>query len=120
MFIDSHRETGLTPNTMNTHDKALEHATRILRDTGLLDSLGYSSSQPRWRYFSNKRKSQDMYYWTSEKINHNGKPRYVSGIYKYKKKDQSWTPTKQVGHAKRKDAKARAAKFYNLANPKEA
>lgn len=66
--------------------------------------------QPRWRYFG--KKNANRYFWTTERMNHKGKPKFVSGVYKLKKSDGSLTPTRLVGHVKRKDAKTRARKLY--------
>jgi len=87
----------------------------VMRDTGLGQALGYATSQPRYRFYRNSKKSEDMFFWTVEKINHNGKPRYVSGVYKYKKGKKEWIPIRQVGHSKKKAAIARAYKLYQQA-----
>ncbi len=71
----------------------------------------FTTSQPNYRYFS-RRSSKDMYFWTTERVNHGGNPRYVSGIYRYYKTKKEWKALKEAGNAKRKDAKSRARKLY--------
>jgi len=73
-------------------------------------------SQARYRYYkshnkSNKSRAKDQYFYTTQKINHKGQPRYVSGVYRYQATDKSLTPKLQAGHAKKKDAMARAEKL---------
>ena len=68
-------------------------------------------SQPNYRYYINK-ETKDKYFYTTEKMNRNGKPRYVSGIYRYLKSRRMWKPLAQAGHAKRKDADARALRLF--------
>lgn len=76
-------------------------------------------SQARYRYWrsnnkSNKSREKDQYFYTTQKINHKGKSRFVSGIYRYRALDKSWTPKMQAGHAKKKDAIARAEKLWKI------
>lgn len=66
---------------------------------------------PAYRYF-HKRGSKDCYFWTTQKVRHNGKLQFASGIYKYLKTKNALKLTQEHYHAKRKDAKARAYQFY--------
>lgn len=93
-------------------DSALQDAQKILKDAGILD-IFTTSRQPSWKYYQIKG-TKDMAFYTSEKANHKGKPRYISGIYKYKKGEKAWIPRKQAGHAKKRAAIARARKLAGL------
>ena len=62
----------------------------------------FIARQPHYRYWQDKKKNR--YFYTTEKINHNGKPRYVAGIYRYYKTKKQWKLVKQVGFAKKKRA----------------
>ena len=72
----------------------------------------FLSVSPTYRYFY-RRGSKDRYFWTTQTVQHNGKPRYVSGIYKYLKTFNALKLTQRHHHAKRADAKARALELYN-------
>ena len=61
------------------------------------------SKEARWRYYQNK-ETKDRYFYTTEKINHKGTPRYAAGIYRYLKSKKQWKMVKQVGFAKKKRA----------------
>lgn len=61
--------------------------------------------QPSYRYYS-RTGSLDRYFWTTEKINHKGNPRYVAGIYRHLKTKKQWKLIKKVGFARRHKAKA--------------
>lgn len=65
--------------------------------------VGYSA-QPRYRYYT-RAGSRDRYFYTVEKIDHNGKPRYVAGIYRYMSSKKIWKLVKRSGFAKRYKAK---------------
>ena len=65
---------------------------------------------PRLRYFRDDKKN--MFFWTTEKVHHNSKDRYLSGIYIYLKTKNNWKSSKVIGHVKRKDAKARALRLF--------
>lgn len=71
------------------------------------------TTQANYRYFSDRR-TKDMYFWTTEKITWKGKPRYISGIYRYHKTKKEWEvpQSTKAGHATRSKAKARALKMY--------
>jgi len=72
----------------------------------------FLSVSPSYRYF-HRRGSKDRYFWTTQTVQHNGKSRYVSGIYKYLKTPNALKLTQRHHHAKRADAKARALELYN-------
>lgn len=65
-----------------------------------------------WRYYGD-RQPADKYFYTTEKINHKGKPRYVAGIYRYYKGKEQWKKVKQVGFAKKKRAIEWAREAWN-------
>lgn len=75
----------------------------------LTERLGmlFGYSQPRYRYYPSK-DSKDRYFYTCEKINHKGKPRYVAGIYRFLKTKNAYKLVKQSGFAKKKKAMATA------------
>lgn len=68
-------------------------------------------SSPAYRYYFIKGKL-DRYFWTTETVTHNGKPRYASGIYKHIKTKNQLKLANSKYHAKRKDAKERALRLY--------
>lgn len=72
----------------------------------------FLTSTPAYRYYYIKG-SKDRYFWTTQTVKHNGKPRFASGLYKYLKTKNAWKLTQERYHAKRKDAKARALALYN-------
>ncbi len=59
-------------------------------------------TSPAFKYWSSEKK--DKYFYTKEKINHNGNPRYVAGIYRFLKTKKQWKLIKRVGFAKKKKA----------------
>jgi len=71
----------------------------------------YISRQPRYRYFP-ARGSRHEYFWTTEPVNHQGRPRYASGIYRFVKSKQHYKLTNAKYHARRRDAKARALQLW--------
>lgn len=68
-------------------------------------------SSPSYRFYRNK-ETGDRYFYTTEKINHKGKPRYVAGIYRYLKTRKVLKMVKKVGFAKRYKAKNKAYSLY--------
>jgi len=69
-----------------------------------------------YRYFyskntTNKSRAKDKYFWTIPKNDYNGKEQYLSGVYRYNATTKTWTAKRVVGHAQRKNAKARALKL---------
>ena len=64
---------------------------------------------PSYHYYT-REGSKDRYFYTTEKTNHKGKPRYVAGIYRYLKSKKALKLVKRVGFAKRKRAKEWALK----------
>lgn len=69
-----------------------------------------------YRYYSpkkpaNKSRKLDRYFYTTSKVTHKGNKRFVSGVYRYNASKEQWVATKKAGHAKKKDAIARALKL---------
>jgi hypothetical protein len=69
--------------------------------------------QPAYRYFP-VGGTKDRCFWTTEPVQHNGKSRFASGIYRYLKTRNRFKLTQERYHARRKDAKARALKLANM------
>ncbi len=67
-------------------------------------------SQPSYRFW--KSESGDRYFYTTEKINHKDKPRYVAGIYRFMKTKKQYKLVKKSGFAKKYKAKDRAYQWY--------
>src|SRR3990167_6448515 len=91
--------------------KVNEVIAKAFRDSGLAQMF----RSPRYRHYS-REGSRDRYFYTTEKINHLGKSRYVAGIYRFYKTKKMWKCIKKVGFAKRykADAWALAAKNRGL------
>jgi hypothetical protein len=66
--------------------------------------------QASYRYFA-RPGSRDRYFYTVEKINHKGSPKYVAGIYRYLSSRNAFKLVKTAGFAKRYKATA-AAQAY--------
>ena len=77
------------------------------------DEALYRTTQPRYRYFTDHKGNR--YFWTVEKINHNGNPKYVAGVYRYLKTKNQYKLVKQSGFGKRSTAKDRAWKWSTVA-----
>ena len=75
------------------------------------------STSANYRYYQDKKKNR--YFYTTKKINHKGKPRYVAGIYRYLKTKKQWVLRKQVGFTKKRMAIAWASKKHEEAESKE-
>jgi ABC-type Zn uptake system ZnuABC Zn-binding protein ZnuA len=84
---------------------------RMVDEHPYLEDFMFTTTSPAYRYFSH-RGNNDRYFWTTETVRHNGKPRYASGIYRYLKTKNQYKLTHEAYHAKRKDAKARALKLW--------
>jgi len=69
-------------------------------------------------YYYTDGHSKNRYFYTTQKINHKGKMRYVSGVYRYLKGKKQWVPRKLAGSAKKKRAMARADKLAQKASQK--
>ena len=69
---------------------------------------------PRWRYYGKRWAlgwdPSNLYFYTTQTVGR--PPRYMSGVYRYIKTRGLWVARQERGHAKRKDAKARALKLY--------
>lgn len=72
-------------------------------------------SSPRYRYIS-RDGSRDRYFYTTDKVNHKGKPRFVAGIYRFLKSKNSFKLVKRAGFARKK----RAILWAEKARDKEA
>jgi hypothetical protein len=69
--------------------------------------------QARYRYYAAPDK--DRFFWTTEKINHKGSPKFVAGIYRYLKSKKAYKLVKEVGFARRGRAKQWALDAYKKA-----
>lgn len=74
--------------------------------------------QASYRYYvptkpANASRAKDKYFYTTSKVSHKGYGRFLSGVYRYNASKREWVAMKKAGHAKKKDAIARA---YKLAN----
>lgn len=92
----------------------------LAKDDPSLLNLFTTSPAYRFYYHKGHRNNGNRYFWTTDPVQHNEKPRYVSGIYRYIKTKKSLKLTSEHYHAKRKDAKARALKLWKANQPKEA
>lgn len=79
-----------------------------------LEVLGasYFRREANWKYFADKTNGTDRYFYTTEKVIHKGRPRYVAGIYRYLKTKDVYKLVKQVGFAKKKRAIKWALEAY--------
>jgi len=80
----------------------------------LVELLGGAVREPRYRYYQVK---NVRFCWTTEKIEHNGKKRFVAFIRhelvsKRRKNTRYFKTTKKVYFARRNKAKARALMWY--------
>jgi len=90
----------------HAEQEAMRIMNKVARELGL-----FGSRQPNYRYYAYD-KVGDRYFYTTTKINRNGRPRFVSGIYRYLKTKKQWKLLKEAGHAKRRDADERAERLY--------
>ena len=69
-------------------------------------------ASPNYRYYGSPG-SKDQYFYTTDKVLHKDRQRYLSGIYRFVKSKQGWKLVKSsvVGHAKKKDATAKALRM---------
>ena len=72
----------------------------------------FYTPRPKYRYFVVKG-SRDRPFWTTETVRHQGKDRYVSGVYHYLQTTGQFKLGNERYHAKRKDAKQRALTLYH-------
>jgi hypothetical protein len=102
---------------MTTLDEEINH--RIMADPTIRAMIQrVMPRQPSYRYFQ-RQGSKDRYFWTTEKINHKNKPRFVAGIYRYLKTKKQFKLVKKVGFAKRYKAKEWALKAKEKATSPE-
>ncbi len=66
--------------------------------------------QAGYTYWSNAR--GDMFFYTKEKVNHHGKARYVSGIYRHLVTYKRWKLLREAGSATKRRAMDRAYRLY--------
>lgn len=97
--------TTYLPTSQSLMSDMTDVFTLLNREYGKL--LG---SSPKYRYMT-RDGSKDRYFYTTEKINHNGKPRYVAGIYRYLKSRNVFKMVKSSGFAKKYRAIAAATAF---------
>ena len=88
--------------------------SEAFRDSGLANMF----RSPSYRYYED-RETKDRYFYTTEKINHKGKPRYVAGVYRYLKTRKQFKLVKRVGFAKKYKAKDWASKAKEKATSPE-
>ncbi len=63
-----------------------------------------------YTYWSNAR--GDMFFYTKEKVNHHGKPRYVSGIYRHLVTYKKWKLLREAGAVTKRRAMNRAYRLW--------
>src|SRR3990167_2200393 len=80
--------------------------------------FGHLSSSPSYRYVA-RDGSKDRYFYTTKKINHKGKPRYVAGIYRYISSKKQYKLVKSAGFAKKYKAIAASEKYRNTERSEE-
>ena len=98
---------------MELTEERLEEVKEIV-DRALAKS-GLTSREPRYAYWE---VGKDRYFWTIEPVVHEGKKRFVSGIYRYIKSKNAFKLTRERYHKRRKDAKARAWQLFQEAEKK--
>jgi hypothetical protein len=74
----------------------------------------FFTRQANYTYYED-RATKDRYFWTAQKINHKGHPRYVAGIYRFLKSKKVLKLVKKVGFAKKKRAIAWALEHHRRA-----
>jgi len=67
----------------------------------------FGSNQAGYHYYPIKG-SKDRYFYTTHKINHKGKPKFVAGIYRYIKSRDLFKLVRSAGCGKKKTAMAKA------------
>lgn len=85
------------------HDMILGAVSKVLKSV--------SAGQPSFRYFQNKSRTK-QFFWTTERVNNKGHPRYLAGMYLFKKKDNVWKLVSKAGFVKKKRAKLWAFDHY--------
>ncbi len=104
---------------MTLEQKQLDKVSQVVTD--VINRLAqddptwgrFLTKSPAYRYYHH-RGNKDQYFWTTDAVQHNGKLRFASGIYRYIKTQKAWKLTKQHYHAKRKDAKVRAYQLWEI------
>ena len=75
--------------------------------------FGHLFSSPSYRY-STREGSKDRYFYTTQKVNHKGSPRYVAGIYRYISSKKHFKMVKSSGWAKKYKAIAKATQYRDI------
>jgi len=93
-----------------TLEKTRQALENIINSDPVLIQL-FTSRSPAYRYYHHKG-YKHQYFWTTEPVQHNGKKRFVSGIYHFIKSKNLYKLSKEKYHAKKKDAKIRALQLW--------
>lgn len=97
-----------------------DEVNRIFQRLAASDpNLFRSFRRPNYRYYV-RPGSKDQYFYTTEKVNHKGKPRYVAGIYRFLKSRNALKLVKRSGFAKRYKADEAAKRFRDAEEQKKA
>jgi len=97
---------------MTKEERAMRRAIDIFNKFAAeIAEMGLFRRQASYRYYGD-RQPADRYFYTTKKILHKGEPRYVAGIYRYRKTKDDWKLVKKVGFAKKKKAIEWARKAY--------
>jgi hypothetical protein len=98
---------------MATTEQAIRAVEQAFNDIVRTQFPEFCTRAPSYRYFHRRGETVgDQFFWTTEAVIRNGRPRYASGIYHYLKTKKQWKLTRERYHAKRQDAKARALELY--------
>lgn len=86
---------------LNNYFKTLGYTSRNHNDY-----VYWSASEPK-----NKSRAMDRYFYTIRRKYYKDYERFLSGVYRYNATTNTFRAMKVVGHAKKKDAMARAHKL---------
>jgi hypothetical protein len=104
---------------MATTEQAIRSVEQAFNEIVRTQFPEFCTRAPSYRYFHRRGEAiGDQFFWTTETVVRNGKPRYASGVYRYVKSKKLWRLARESYHALRKDAKARALELYKAANAK--
>lgn len=102
-------------------DKVAQEVSNIINRLAQDDPtwIRFLTTSPAFRFYYHRghRNNGDRYFWTTDALQHTGKKRFASGIYKYLKSKRAYKLTNARYHAKRSDAKARALKLWEANQP---
>lgn len=93
------------PHLEDASRKAMDYLNRAFADM-MPRSAGY--------HYYTRDGSKDRYFYTTEKVNHKGSPRYVAGIYRYLSSKKQLKLVKSSGWAKKYRAKEVAQKYRDI------